>query len=100
MCQVLSLFFLAVVSEIEVQKFSVFLIWLPHYMTNDVIIIIKTFCMSSRSNCENFVSIRQAVAEKNTKALCGQTNKQTRRRRCRAEHNTKSRSLGNLNGVL
>ena len=32
--------------------------------------------MSRRTNVENFVSIRQAVAEKNTKVVCGQ-NKQT-----------------------
>ena len=43
-------------------------------MTYDVEIIIKTFYMSSRSNDENFVSIRQVVAEKNSKVLWKQTN--------------------------
>ena len=72
-------FFLGVVSEIEVQSFSVFPIWLSHHVTYDVIIIITTFNMSSRTNVENFVSIRQAVAEKNMKVLCRQTNRQTDR---------------------
>ena len=31
--------------------------------------------MSSRNYGENFASIRQAVAEKSTNVLCGQTNK-------------------------
>ena len=70
-------FFLDSVSEIEVQNFSVFPTWLPHNVTDDIIIINKTFYMSSHSNGENFVSIRQAVAEKNTKVLCRQTNRQT-----------------------
>ena len=48
-------------------------------MTYGVIIIMKTFYMSSRSNGENFISIRQADAEKITKVLYGQTNKQTNR---------------------
>ena len=63
--------------DTEVQIFPVFSIWLPQHVAYDVIIIIKTFYMSSRTNEENFGSIRQAVAEKNTKVLCGQTNKQT-----------------------
>ena len=60
-----------------------------YQLWHDVIIINTTFYISSRSYGENFVSIRQAVAEKNTKALCGQTdtNKQRRKRRC-AEHDT------------
>jgi len=33
--------------------------------------------MSGGTNVENFISIRQAVGKKNTKVLCGQTNKQT-----------------------
>ena len=41
------------------------------HVTYDVIIIIETFGMSSRTHAENFVSIRQAVAEKKTKVLCG-----------------------------
>jgi len=35
--------------------------------------------MSSRTNSENLVSIRQVVAEKNTEVLFGQTDKQTDR---------------------
>ena len=70
--------FLSAVSEIEVQSFSVFPTLLPHHVTYDVIII-ETFYMSTRTNGENFVSIRQAVAEKNTKVLCRQTDKQTRK---------------------
>ena len=58
-------------------KFFRFPIWLPHHATYEVIIIIETFSMSSRTNGENFVSIQQAVVEKNTKVLCRQTNKQT-----------------------
>ena len=59
----------------EVQSFSVFPIWLPHHVTYDVdvIIIILTFFTSNHTYGENFVSIRQVVAEKNTKLLCGQT---------------------------
>ena len=71
-------FFLGAVSEIqEVQFFGVFPTWLPHHVTYDVRILIKTFYMSSRSNGEKLFSMRQAVAEKNTKVLCGQTDKQT-----------------------
>ena len=51
-------FFLGAVSEIEVKSFSIFPIWLPHHMTDDVIIIIKTFYTSSRASVENFVSIK------------------------------------------
>ena len=72
-------FFHDAVSEIEVQRFSVFPTWLPHPVTYDVIIIIETFYMSSCANGEDFVSIRQAFVEKNTHVLCGQTNKQTDR---------------------
>ena len=64
------------ISEIEVQSFSIFPKWLPHQVTYDVILMIKTFYMSSCTYGENFISIRQAVAEKNTKVLCGQINKQ------------------------
>ena len=77
-CYVLSFnFFLGVVSEIEFQSFSIFPTWLPHHVTDDVTIIIKTFyeSMSSRTSGETFISIWQAVAEKNTKVLCGQTNR-------------------------
>ena len=76
MCQV-SIFFLGAVSEIEVQSFSVFPTWLPYHVTYDVIIMIKTIYMSSRTYGENFVSIGQAIAEKNTIVLCGQTNGST-----------------------
>ena len=70
-------FFLGAVSEMQRSKvFSVFPTWLPHRMIYDIMIINdKTFYMTSRSSGENFVSIRQAVAEKNTKVLCGQTNR-------------------------
>ena len=72
-------FFLGAVSEIQRSNFfSSFPILLPHHVTYDVMTIIKTFCMSSRTNGENFVSIRQAVAEKNMKVLCGQTNEPKR----------------------
>ena len=57
--------------------FSVFPQWLPHHVTYDVIIIIRTFHMSSSTNDENVVSIWQEVAEKNMKVLCGQTDRQT-----------------------
>ena len=50
-------------------------------MTYDIIIIIKTFYISSRTNGGNFVSIRQVITEKNTKVLHGQTNKQTNKDR-------------------
>ena len=56
--------------------FPIFPTWLPHHVTYDVIII-KIFYMSCRSYHENFVSIRQAVAAKNTDVLRGQRNKQT-----------------------
>jgi len=78
MCQVSIFFPLCVFRDTEVQSFSVFPTWLPHHVTYDVIIISITFYLSRRSCGENFVSIRQAVAEKNTKVLCGQTNKQDR----------------------
>ena len=41
--------------------------------------MITTFYISRRNNGENLVSIRQVVAEKNTKVLHGQTNGQTDR---------------------
>ena len=44
-------------------------------MTFDITIMIKTFYKSNRMYGENFVSIQQAVAEKNTKVLCRQRNK-------------------------
>ena len=77
MCQVFQIFPCCGFRDTEVQLFSVFPTWLAHHVTHDGIIMIKTFCMSSHTDVENFVSIRQAVAEKNTKVLCGQTNKQT-----------------------
>ena len=88
-------FFLHAVSEIEVQSFSVFPTWLPHHVTYDVIIIIKTFYMSSYTNGKNFVSIRQAVVEKNTKVLCGQTDRQTNK-----HTNTITSSLARVNIML
>ena len=65
--------------DTEVQNFPIFPIRLPHHATHDVIIIIKTFYMSSHTNGENFVSILQAVTEKNMNVLCRQTNRQTDR---------------------
>ena len=67
--------------------------------TYDVIIIIKILYMSSRTNGENFVSIWQAVAEKNTKVLCRQTDRQTYRqtnKKTSAEHDTCKISKTNL----
>ena len=49
--------------DTEVQMFPIFPIWLQHHVTYDVIIIIKIFYMSRRTNGENFVPIRQAVTE-------------------------------------
>ena len=43
-------------------------------MTYDIIIIIITY-ISRRTYDENFISIRQVVAEKKTKVRCGQTDK-------------------------
>ena len=63
--------------ETEVQSFSIFPTWLPHQLIYDIIIIMKTFHRSSRFDGENFVSSRQMVVEKNTKVLCGQTDRQT-----------------------
>ena len=78
LCQV-SIFFLGAVFGDGGPNFSVFPIWLQHHVTYDIIIIFITCFMSSRNNVENFVSIRQAVVERNTKVLCGQTNRQTDR---------------------
>ena len=71
-------FFIGAVSDTEVQRVSVFPTWLPHHVTYDI--IIETFYMSCHTYGENFILIRQAVAEKNTKVLFGQTNKQTNKR--------------------
>ena len=71
-------FFLGAVSGIKWSKVIPFFpTWLPHHVTYDVIIVIKTFCMSSHTYGENFFSIQQAVTEKNTKVLSRQSNKQT-----------------------
>ena len=97
-----SKFFFGAVSEIQRSKvFSVFQIWLPHNVTYDVIIIIETVYVSRRSNGENFISIGQAVTEKNTKVLCGQTDRQTDQRsfgnkRILAKKNTKNYHGRNL----
>ena len=53
--------------DTEVQIFCVFPTWLPHDVTYNVIIVIKTFYMCSHTSGENFVLIRQAVAEKKTR---------------------------------
>ena len=76
MCQV-SIFFYLV--RFQRWRSKVFPTWLPYHVTSDVISVIKTFHMSIRTNGGNLLSIRQAVAEKNTKVLCGQTNRQTDR---------------------
>jgi len=68
--------------DTEVQRFSIFPTWLPHHVTYDVIVMNKTFYMSSRSYGGNFSSIRQMVVERNTRVLCGQTNKQTNGPKC------------------
>ena len=71
-------FSLVSVSGLEVQSFSIFPTWLSHHVTYDVILIIKSFYMRSRSDGEKFASNQQeVVAEKTTKVLCGQTNKPT-----------------------
>ena len=88
MCQV-SIFSLVRFQRFSDPNFSVFPIWLPHHVTYDVIILIDTFHMTRRTNGENFVSIRQAVAKKNTKVLRGQTDKQSD-----ANANTLSESTG------
>jgi len=80
MCQVSS-FSLARFQRYRGPKFFPFSNMAATHMTYDVIIIIKTFCMSSRTNVENLFSIPQVVAEKNTKVMCGQTNKQTDRQK-------------------
>ena len=58
-------FSLGAVSEIQRSKvFLFFPIWLPHHVTYDIIIIIKTFYMRIRTYGEYFISIRQVVPEK------------------------------------
>ena len=51
--------------DTEAQNFSIFPTRLPHHMTDDIIIIIKTFSMSGHTNGENFVSIRQSSCGEN-----------------------------------
>ena len=68
-------FFLRVVSEIQRYKVFPFVKYGCHTEIYGVIII-KTFYMSSRTNGEKFISIWQAVAEKNMKVLFSQTDKQ------------------------
>ena len=95
--------FLGAVSDSEVQSFSVFPTWLPQLMAYDVIIIIETFYMSSRTNGENLVSIWQAVTEKNMKVLWGQTDRQTNRQTDRQQTNglkCNSLSFGEGNKLL
>ena len=58
-------FFNGAVSEIQRSNASHFFpTWLPYHVTYDIIINIKTFYVSIRTNGENFLSIRQAVPEK------------------------------------
>ena len=63
--------------DTEVQSFSIFPIWLPHPVTYDVIIIIKTFYMSSRTNGENCLNPTSGCGEKHESSVL--TNKQTDR---------------------
>ena len=83
--------------DTEVQSFLFFPIWLLHHVTYNVIIIIKTLYMSSCTNGEHFVSIRQEVGEKNMKVLCRQTNKQTDKQTNGPKCDTLSKSLGEGN---
>ena len=76
-------------------KFFHFPTWLPHHVTYDIIIISKIFYLSSRSNGDTFVSIGQAVAMKNIKVMCRQTNKQTNRQTNEPKCNTLSIDEGN-----
>ena len=55
----------------------------------------KTFHISCRSDDENFFLIRQAVAEKNIKVLCRQTDKQTNG----PQYNSLSFGEGNKNST-
>ena len=91
MCQVSFFFFPFVRFEIEVQSLFCFSNIATTPRDHDVIIINKTFYMSSRSYGETFGSIRQVVAEKNTKVLYGQTDRQTNGPKC----NTLSFGEGN-----
>jgi len=52
--------------------------------------MIKIFSMNSRTYDENFVSIRQAVVDKNTKVVCGQTKRQMTDRQIDSQTNEKS----------
>ena len=78
MCQVL-IFPLVRFQRYRGPKFFPFSNMAPQHVMYDVIIINNIFYMSSHTNGEKFVSIRQAVAEKNMKVLCRQTNRQTDR---------------------
>ena len=49
--------------------------------------------MSTRTTGENFFSIQLAFVEKNTKVLCGQTNKQTERQTDRQTNEPKCNTL-------
>ena len=82
------------VRDIEVQSFYIFPTWLSHHVTYDIIIIIKTFHINSCTYGENFVWIWQAVMKKNTKVLCGQTNKQTDKQTNGLKCNTLSSGKG------
>ena len=64
MCQVSIFFPWSGFGDAGVQHFSFFSTWLPHHMTDDVIMIITAFYMSSHTYGENFLSIQQAIPEK------------------------------------
>ena len=64
-CHVLSFnFFIGVVSEI--QRSKVFPTWLPHHVTDDVIILIVTFCISCQSDKRLQRKTRKLVVDKQT----------------------------------
>ena len=71
--------FLGAVSDIEVQSFSVFQIWLAHHVIYDVIIIIETFYMSNCSNGEKFVDSNKQLQRK-TRKFCADKKTKTDRK--------------------
>ena len=69
-------FLFGAVSEMQRSKILFLSIWLPHPVTCDVIIIIKTCHMSCRANVENFcLNPTSGCREKHESSVW--TNKQT-----------------------
>ena len=93
--------FLDAVSDIEVQSFSVFQIWLAHHVIYDVIIIIETFYMSNCSNGEKFVYSNKQLQRK-TRKFCAdkQTNRHTEKQTNGPKCNTPSDSFGDCNNQI